>query len=115
MGSASKAMTPIEYGLKADWAFRAAEGGTRGFHYIEGLGKRFIDCVKDGYGTEFKTGRVSWSAVKNQIAKDAVLLAEGRLKGVTWIFEKNMVSGLHSISPRVLAALKDAGITVVIR
>ena len=84
--------------------------------YIRGLGRRVIDCLVNGHAFEYKTGAVKWTTeIMAQIAKDAALLARGEVKSVTWVFARNLSSGLKSVDPRVLEALDKAGITVKIR
>lgn len=51
-----------------------------------GNGKRYVDNVLDGVGKEIKSGRVSWSAYKEQVMKDIEILDRklGRIGTIEW-------------------------------
>jgi hypothetical protein len=71
--------------------------------------KRFVDGFNSASRAiyECKTGIVTLnSRVRNQIAKDAALMAQGEASEAIWVFQKGT-----KVSKGVMKALMDAKIT----
>ncbi|WP_256260101.1 two-partner secretion domain-containing protein [Burkholderia ubonensis] len=80
-------------------------------------GTRIVDQLAPGnIANEAKVGYTSFDVdTALQVAKDAELLKTGAVNGVTWNFYTSPVTGRGGPSPKLLKALTDAGIKVIIR
>ncbi len=76
------------------------------------LGVRRIDILTVDYvAIEVKVGRTSLTSVTEaQISKDQVLLKDGQVTAVEWIFQRSEVTGLGGPTGPLREALKDANI-----
>lgn len=75
---------------------------------IPGASKdRYYDLIKGGKYYEVKSGKVTMSNVRSQIANDAKWVADG--KEVVWVFVPSKFSGIGP-APNVITALQAAGI-----
>jgi hypothetical protein len=76
------------------------------------LGARRIDVLThEGIGIESKVGYTSLTrSIQSQIAKDQLLMDNGDLSGVQWIFGRSGVTGQVGPSGPLGAALDKAGI-----
>ncbi|WP_405056848.1 DUF6531 domain-containing protein [Kribbella sp. NBC_01505] len=79
-------------------------------------GSRRLDVLTaDGVGIESKVGRTSLGARERQeLARDAELVKLGKVKHVIWEFSRSGVTGKVGPTGPLEAALKAAGITIVI-
>jgi filamentous hemagglutinin len=103
-------------GKAAELALRAATGGVPQFFRTAGVGAcgRFVDAFVNGAAHEAKAGLTSLTQfVQTQIAKDAYLLANGRVSSVTWHFYTSSVTGVGGWTQPLYNALTNAGIQVV--
>ncbi|WP_256252447.1 two-partner secretion domain-containing protein [Burkholderia ubonensis] len=80
-------------------------------------GTRIVDQLAPGnIANEAKVGYTLFDVdTALQVAKDAELLKTGAVNGVTWNFYTSPVTGRGGPSPKLLKALTDAGIKVIIR
>lgn len=76
------------------------------------LGARRVDVLtQDGLAIESKVGRTSLtSGIQSQIAKDQLLLQNGDVNGVQWVFGRSGVTGQIGPTGPLQAALDKAGI-----
>lgn len=78
-------------------------------------GMRFIDQLVGRATHESKVGYISLiKSVSRQIAKDAELIAKGRIDSSTWHFFRSPITGRVGARKPLLQALKDAGIKYTI-
>lgn len=76
-------------------------------------GRRVVDAFSKRVAREVKYGYVSATKfVKAQVAKDAYLLQQGRVKAVEWHFYVSQATGKGGPSGPLLELLKAAGIKV---
>ena len=77
-------------------------------------GRRIVDCFSGRVAREVKYGAQTLSSfIENQIAKDIWLLESGVVDSVEWHFFKSAVSNTGGPSDSLLAALLNAGFTVI--
>ena len=75
-------------------------------------GVRRVDVLTpSGLAIESKVGRTSLtSAVRSQIVKDQLLLQDGAVTGVQWVFTRSDVTGRVGPTAPLAAALNKAGV-----
>ncbi len=95
-------------------------GGQSQVKFETGIGKgaqrfRYVDQLADGLANESKVGYTKLGDFQaKQIAKDAWLINNGKVDGVTWHFFRSAETGQIGASPELLQALEQNGIKYVI-
>jgi filamentous hemagglutinin len=90
-------------------------GGESQVYFKTSLGGRYVDQLAGGIANESKVGYTCLTSdIQLQVAKDAELIAAGRVQGATWHFFTSPVTGVGGPSQPLLNALQQAGINVVI-
>ncbi|MBK8909915.1 MAG: RHS repeat-associated core domain-containing protein [Chlorobi bacterium] len=97
--------------------FQQQNGGKNGVSIKTNQGARVVDNVKKDQANEIKTGRTPYSSrIQSQVKKDAEILKSnlGDIQGVTWHFYPSPVTGQVGPTLRLLNALQEHGIGVII-
>lgn len=76
------------------------------------VGVRRLDVLtQSGLGIESKVGRTSLTATtRSQIAKDSLLMSNGDVTGIEWVFSRSGVTGQIGPTGPLTDALSRAGI-----
>jgi RHS repeat-associated protein len=120
---AARSLSKVEKGLdaakigasgKIGEAALKGLGGESQVFFRTSRGASYLDQVVDGFAHESKVGYTTLSRrVRSQIAKEAELMARGRIKGSTWHFYRSPVTGGIGPSAPLRQALRQANIGVV--
>ncbi|GGC05855.1 VWA domain-containing protein [Cellulomonas carbonis] len=106
-GKAGEAALEATYGATTKGVDKQVWFSTKG---ILGRG-RYADVFVNGIAHESKVGFVSYSrSIRNQIEKDAALVANGRISGAHWHFYASDVSSSIGADPRIIDLLVQKGI-----
>jgi RHS repeat-associated protein len=90
-------------------------GGESQVYFETTQGGRYVDQLVSGIAHESKVGYTSLTkGVAKQIAKDSELIRTRQIGGATWHFFRSPVTGAGGPSAPLRAALKKAGIGVVV-
>jgi RHS repeat-associated protein len=100
-------------GKLGEIALKRLVGGISQRSFPTSLGRRVIDQLSRGIAHESKVGYTTLTRqVQQQIAKDAELIASGRIKGATWHFFRSPQTGRIGLSDPLRRALREAGIKI---
>jgi RHS repeat-associated protein len=115
LGRAARAAETIGGTGKIGEAALSVLGGEGQVFFRTIKGARFVDRLAAGVANESKVGYVTLNkAVQLQIEKDASLLVNKEVTGVTWHFFKSPVTGAGGPSLPLVQELQNAGIRVVV-
>ncbi|MFB0537484.1 MAG: RHS repeat-associated core domain-containing protein [Anaerolineae bacterium] len=90
-------------------------GGESKIYFRTSQGGRYVDQLVDRIAHESKVGYTTLTpTIQRQIAKDAELIATGRIKGAVWHFFTSPVTGQGGPSAPLAQALRNAGIQIII-
>ena len=101
-------------GVAAQGRLVALVGGRQQVFFRTSLGRRFVDVLDAADVAHVsKVGFTALSKVRTQALKDAELLRNGDVSGVTWHFFRSPVTGLRGADPALLSELARHGINAV--
>jgi len=90
-------------------------GGKPQAYFKTSMGGRYVDRLAEGVAHESKVGYTTLTSnIQRQIAKDAELMATGKVDEVVWHFFQSPVTGLVGPSGPLEEALDAAGISWVV-